>query len=190
MSLTVNKTRLDELYAEYNRFEYVHPDPLEFLHNYDDPRDREIVGLVASSLAYGRVAQILKSVSAVLERMPSPSAFLKSASRISIEKAVSGFKHRFTTGADMVSMLYGAKHAIEAHGSLHACFVRHLNRDDDTVLPALTGFVDELVSTTRPRTRPLLPSPRRGSTWRRSDCTGRSQSTSWPASGYRTSTTW
>jgi len=38
--------------------------------------DREVVGLIASSLAYGRVAQILKSVECVLRRMgPRPRSF-------------------------------------------------------------------------------------------------------------------
>jgi len=45
----------------------VDPDPLVFLYNYKKPADRELVGLVASSLAYGRVAQILKSVDIILK---------------------------------------------------------------------------------------------------------------------------
>ena len=50
------KPFLDGLYFAYNRRELVRPDPLLFLYDYDDPLDREVVGLVASSLAYGRVA--------------------------------------------------------------------------------------------------------------------------------------
>ena len=70
------KGKLDSLYNLYNKRMYVHPDPLEFLYLYKDIRDREIVGLIASSLAYGRVAQILKSVSFVLDIMhPSPYLF-------------------------------------------------------------------------------------------------------------------
>ena len=60
------KTRLETLYKKYNKRAYVHPDPLEFLYEYKDIRDREIVGLIASALAYGRVTQILKSVSSVV----------------------------------------------------------------------------------------------------------------------------
>ena len=72
---------LSNLYNSYNKREFIHPDPLEFLYQYDDVRDREIVGLLASSLAYGRVSQILKSISTVLEKMgPSPFSFLESAS--------------------------------------------------------------------------------------------------------------
>ncbi|HPA44771.1 MAG TPA: DUF2400 family protein, partial [bacterium] len=66
MGLTLNGQALEYLYAKYNRRKFVHPDPLEFLYAYPDPLDREIVGLIASCLAYGRVRQILNSVSWVL----------------------------------------------------------------------------------------------------------------------------
>ncbi len=77
MTAKIYEQNLCELYETYNHREYVHPDPLEFLYDYQDLRDREIVGLVASSLAYGGVRQILKGVKSVLERMESPHAFLE-----------------------------------------------------------------------------------------------------------------
>jgi len=159
--------RLDELYARYNWREFVHPDPLEFLYDYKDVRDREIAGIVASSLAYGRVAQILKSVSSVFERMPSPSIFLRHASRKSLRKTFKGFKHRFTTAEDIAMMLFGIKRVIERHGSLHACFTACLNNDDDTILPALSGFVKELAVESDGRCNSLLPLPTRGSAYKR-----------------------
>ena len=71
---------LNRLYVRYNRREYVHPDPLEFLYHYPARRDREIAGLIAASLAYGRVEQILKSIAAVLDPMgDSPYDFLAAA---------------------------------------------------------------------------------------------------------------
>ena len=51
----LSRRRLESLYARYNRREFVHPDPIECLAGYPDPADREIAGLVASALAYGRV---------------------------------------------------------------------------------------------------------------------------------------
>ncbi|HOX23331.1 MAG TPA: DUF2400 family protein, partial [Elusimicrobiales bacterium] len=56
--------RLEELYKRYNRRDYVHPDPLEFLYRYHRLQDRELAGLIAASLAYGNVRQILKSAEA------------------------------------------------------------------------------------------------------------------------------
>ncbi|MBP7654707.1 DUF2400 family protein, partial [Candidatus Dependentiae bacterium] len=37
-------------------------DPVSFIYNYKKPEDREIVGLLASMFAYGRVEKLLKNV--------------------------------------------------------------------------------------------------------------------------------
>jgi uncharacterized protein (TIGR02757 family) len=161
------KETLEELYARYNRREFVHPDPLEFLYNYDDLDDREIAALVASSLAYGRVAQILNSVSLVLRQMPSPWMFLKRASLLSLRHTFRDFKHRFTTGGELSLMLFGVKHTLERYGSLQACFTAGLKDDDDSVLPALSAFVQELNAFRDGLCTFLLPSPAGGSACKR-----------------------
>lgn len=159
--------RLCELYATYNRREFVHPDPLEVLYKYHDLQDREIVALVASSLAYGGVRQILKSVNSVLDRMDAPCHFLRRASRQSLIDRFRDFKHRFTTGEELAVMLYGVKRVIEEHGSLQACFFKGLAEHDDTILPALAAFVKEVSAVFEGRPRSLLPSPVAGSACKR-----------------------
>lgn len=162
------KERLDVLYSLYNHREYVHPDPLEFLYDYHDPLDREVVGLIASSLAYGRVAQILKSVSTVLEKMhPSPRAFLMESSGKRIKSAFSGFRHRFTTGEEMASMLLRVKHLITECGSLNECFLAGFNRDDKTVVPALSMFVKRFDGDKPDSKSSLVSDPDRGSACKR-----------------------
>jgi len=159
---------LDKLYVKYNRPEFVHPDPLEFVYPWKVKRDREIIGLIASSLAYGRVVQILRSVSDVLTPMrPTPCIFLLQASRASLYRTFAHFKHRFTTGEELCAMLWGVKRVIELYGSLNACFTSCLNDDDDTVLPALSLFVEELASASDGRHKSLLPSPSGGSACKR-----------------------
>jgi uncharacterized protein (TIGR02757 family) len=158
------KTQLDNIYKKYNRKKYVSPDPLQFLYDYSDVRDREIVALIASSLAYGRVAQILKSVEKVLTEMgPSPYEFLAETKGRKLEKTFAGFKHRFTTGEDMVFMLSGIRSAVKEYGSLNECFVSGISRRDENVLPALQKFVDEVGA----GGKYLLPSPSRGSACKR-----------------------
>ena len=158
---------LDELRARYNRREFVHPDPLEFLYGFGDVRDREIVGLVASSLAYGRVKQILRSVARVLERMPSPAKFLHDTPEEGLFDAFADFRHRVTSGETLARMLLGAKRVIHEHGSLEACFRAGLRDADETVLPALSTFVDELVRAAGACPAHLLPMPAKGSTCKR-----------------------
>ena len=168
-SFMISRERLEELYSLYHRRKLVHPDPLEFLYEYRDLHDREVVGLVASSLAYGRVAQILKSVSTVLERMdPSPFAFLLNSSLDSLLSTFTGFKHRFTTGQELAALLWGAKCLIEHYGSLHACFTACFNDNDDTILSALSAFVGKFNTCSSKNGKfSLLPSPERGSACKR-----------------------
>ena len=141
----ISEAELDELYRRYNRRQYVHPDPLEFLYHYPDVRDREIAGLIASSLAYGRVAQILKSVEAVLKHMGrSPAAFLRKSSAAQLARTFRGFKHRFTTDAELVSLLSGIKCVVAEYGNLNNCFIAGYRHTDTSILPALAKFTTRL----------------------------------------------
>ncbi len=163
----VDVSALEDLYTHYNRREFVHPDPLEFLYGYADARDREIVALVASSLAYGRVAQILKSVAFVLGRMGPPAALLADAPPTALRDRLAGFKHRFTTGGDMAALVHAAARTIADFGSLEDCFAAGLKDGDTTVTSALAAFVDQLHARADGWRGHLLPSPRSGSACKR-----------------------
>ncbi len=159
---------LDELYACLNRREYIHPDPLELVREFPDPLDREVVGMVASALAYGRVQQILRSVAAVLERMgESPLGFIMASSLEDLQRAFSNFRHRFTGGSQMAGLLHGLKQVIRRHGSLEACFVGYCGAEDDSILPALRAFVRELRAEIPCRMDMLLPDLDKGSACKR-----------------------
>jgi uncharacterized protein (TIGR02757 family) len=141
------KIKLDELYEQYNRAEYIHPDPLEFLLIYPNIRDREIVGLVASALAYGHVSLILRSVAKVLDVMgTSPYTFTMNSTRSSLKKNFKNFVHRFATGDHVSDLLLGAKMVIEQYGSLNRCFFQAISEEDTNILSAMDFFVQEILS--------------------------------------------
>jgi uncharacterized protein (TIGR02757 family) len=168
MPLVIHTDILNELYRDINHRRYVHPDPLEFLYPYRRRADREIVALVASSLAYGRVAQILKSVSDVLGRIgPHPAEYLADTTPGTIRRAMRGFKHRFSTGEHIAGMLIGARSVIAKHGSLGACFAEGVSDDHATVLEALKAFVAEITDAAGEDLGHLLPDPARGSACKR-----------------------
>lgn len=145
--LVLVKEELEKLYRGFNNRKFVHPDPLEFLYEYEDLREREIVGLLASSLAYGRVSQILLSVSSVLGKMkPSPFVFLMESSLLVLEKTFSDFRYRFTSGRDLSNLLFNIKNIIEEYGSLELCFMEGFKESDETVIPALVNFSEKLCS--------------------------------------------
>ncbi len=162
------REKLEELYRQYNRREYVSPDPLEVLYSYDNTADREIVALVASSLAFGRVSQILINVFHVLGKMQLPSDFLRNGSYDLLEKTFIDFKHRWVTGADLSAMLHGAGKLISEYGSLEGAFSEHVKGGQQTALPALKGFLKDLhrASGKNGRNR-LLPDPDGGSALKR-----------------------
>jgi len=157
---------LEQHYRAFNRRRFVRPDPLQFLYDYEDPADRELVGLVASCLAYGRVRQILRSVATVLERLgPRPARFLRDAPPSRLARTCAGFQHRFTTAEELAALLAGARRVRRRCGSLQACLLRHLRPGDETVQGALTAFVGELGGRRGPSS--LLPDPAKRSACKR-----------------------
>ena len=107
---TENKNRvikdiLEKLYGKYNHRALIKPDPLQFIYNYPDPRDMEIVGLLSAALAYGRVEQIQKSLIKLFGIMSEkPSEFVLNFNQ-SKRKKLQDFKHRFNTGDDISNLL-------------------------------------------------------------------------------------
>jgi uncharacterized protein (TIGR02757 family) len=159
---------LEELYCHYNFFEYIHPDPLEFVHRYTGRLDRELSAFIAAALAYGRVQQILKSVSTVLDAMgPNPSVFLLESRPARIRKIFESFKHRFTTGEVLSALLVGLSKLVRKYGSLESCFLDGLGERDRNVLPALSSLVDKLERAGGGTMPMFLPSPDNGSACKR-----------------------
>ena len=159
---------LEQLYRFYHRREYVRPDPLEAVWRYDDTADREVVGLIAAALAYGRVAQILRNLDVALHPLgPSPAAWLRETPERTLCKSCAGFRHRFTSDTDLANLYIAMQRALRNHGSLHACFARYLIPGAKDTHDALNGFVHELTELGFPRPNYLLPIPERGSACKR-----------------------
>lgn len=159
---------LESLYATYNRREFVEPDPLQFLYAYAEPGDREIAALICSTLAYGRVAQILRSLETVLARLgPHPADFIAKATRSELKIALSGIKHRFTSGEELAHLLSGARKILRTHGSIGQCLTSHISPGDTTILPALEQLTTDLQEASGGLDLYTLPSPARGSACKR-----------------------
>jgi len=159
---------LDAVYDKYNKKELISPDPLEFLFHYDNIKDREIAGLIAACLAYGKVAQILKSVDAVLSRMgESPLTFIENHTPEDFAKIYGDFKHRFTTGGELANFLRGVKSVISNYGSLEACFYEGFDDSQETVHEALTVFAAKLMELSKTSKNSMLPDPSLGSACKR-----------------------
>ncbi|MDF1535286.1 MAG: DUF2400 family protein [bacterium] len=166
--LDLTRERFEEIYEVYNRPEFIHPDPLEMVLRYHSPADQDVVGLIASSLAYGKVSHILASLEKVLPLLPHPAPDLEGAPRSSLRHLFDGFRHRWTNGEELADLLLGIRMVREQWGSLQACFASGIKNGDEDVLPALTAFVAQLRAASGRRDSSLLACPSRGSACKRS----------------------
>ncbi len=173
------KERLEALYLRY-RGEYIHTDPIALVHEYDAPQDREVVGLIASCLAYGNVKQIQASVRKVLEVLgKNPARTVRNVMPAELSKALAGFKHRFNTGRDIACLLHFAQQVLHGYGSLGEFFRLGYRENEDDLGPAEERFVEGFFSLDcspfykkgrlpdDAGVRFLLPTPGRGSACKR-----------------------
>ena len=175
MVLYAFRDRLEELYAASNRRELVHADPLAFVHRYSDAGNQELVGLIASCLAYGRVLQIRRSVEWILERMgKNPLEYLITTTEKEFEDTFRDFVHRFTTGSEMIGTLIGIRGVIDRYGSIENCMAagmtgnRRSGRSGDSpVLSGLCRLAEEINHPLGGGYNSLVPWPEKGSAVKR-----------------------
>jgi uncharacterized protein (TIGR02757 family) len=160
---------LETLYARYNRRGEVNPDPLLFLYRYPRLVDREIVGLIASSLAYGRVAMIMRNVEATLARLePRPfDALADCATPEALCERLTGIRHRWTSGCELAALLWGARALLQEQGSLQGCWANGTVRPEG-LLDGLSRLVASLRAAGGVTVESaLLPDPASGSACKR-----------------------
>lgn len=160
--------RLDAVRRQYHHASFIKGDPLAFVYDYADARDRELAGLVASGLAYGNVRVIERSVRRVLEALgPSPAGWLAGAADRDLAARLKGFRHRWTTGAEVVSLLSAVRDVTRGSGTLGGLWASLEVAGAPDVRPTLRRWYDELVRAGLGRDNSLLANPHRGSACKR-----------------------
>lgn len=140
------KARLDGLYRTFD-LSFLATDPLEFVHRYDNPEDREIVGLVSASLAYGRVDTIKKSISKVMAVAGRrPYEFTRRFDPLRGTKLFDGFVHRFNDGDDIACLFWYLRQMIEESGSVGGFFMKGYSKSHKNVKEALAAFSGNALS--------------------------------------------
>ena len=136
---------LEDLYEKYNDSSFVHPDPLEYVLKCNDKKEQEVIGIIASSFAYGRVWAILKIVGDILNKMNStPREYLVNSSLEDIKHEFENLEYRFTTGTEIVNFLSGIKNILKEYGSLKECFVSCENKNEKNIFNSALRFSKKL----------------------------------------------
>jgi len=145
--ITHLKDRLERIYLRYNKREYVDPDPLLFLYDYPEKKNREIAGFIAACFAYGRVDQIMKTVSYILGKLePTPFDYLMTRAKKDIVNDFKGFRYRFANDVHLTHLLWGLREVLNQFISLENCFYAEIKPEDETVLPGLVFLSNQINS--------------------------------------------
>jgi len=126
-------------------------DPVDFVHQYEDRADQELVALLAANLAFGNVKAIRLKVAELLDRVgPSPAKAAENPKRLFAQ--LDGWKHRVFIGEDVARLMIGARKLQKEDGSLGAAFAKALRGADVTapddaheaLKEALSSFCDRI----------------------------------------------
>jgi uncharacterized protein (TIGR02757 family) len=132
---------LERLYRDYDYDARVASDAIQFPLRYADPLDREIVALLAASLAYGRVSLFGPWIERLLGWLgPSPRAYAIRFDPARDADRLAPFHYRFTRGRDVAAALLAVRRLLDRHGSLRKAFLAGHSADDPDIRPALERF--------------------------------------------------
>lgn len=108
------KELLDRKVEQYERPEFIGPDPISIPHRYSRRQDIEITGLLASTIAWGNRKAIVKSAGEMADRLgPDPYDFVMSASESDIDR-LSSFVYRTFQKEDLPSMVRALRSIYES----------------------------------------------------------------------------
>jgi uncharacterized protein (TIGR02757 family) len=140
------KFHLDNFLDNFPRERHVSNDPVQFVHRYEDPRDREVAGLIAAAFAYGNVKSVIRTVDAALRYLGnSPSRTLATFDPRKDARRLRGFYHRFNTNRDLAVLFWIIRRALEDYGSLEAVFTAGLSPADTDISAGLENFCKTLL---------------------------------------------
>jgi len=159
---------LDELLETHDPDRHLAQDPVGVVHRYDKPADRDVAGLVAATLAYGRVDKVIDAADRALAPLdPSPAETLRR--RRDWRGALDNFNYRMSDENALADLYAAISTTLSTEGSLEDLYREGPTRDHPE---AASQFVRRLRSR-RLRDdlargfRYLLPDPADGSACKR-----------------------
>lgn len=113
---------------------------MSFVHRYARPEDKEIVAVLAASLAFGNVKAFRPKIQAVLDVLGDAPA-RAADDRRALLRSLATWKHRLYTGRDVALLLSGARSLQREHGSLGAAFAAGWRASRGELREAASVFV-------------------------------------------------
>lgn len=132
---------LERLHGDFDYRSRVEQDAIRFPLRYDDPRDQELVALLAACLAYGRVDLFSRALELALGAAgPSPSAFVREFDPRRDAPRFAAFRYRFNRPADLAAFCVAARDVLARWGTIEKCFAAGDHDPGGPLAPALERF--------------------------------------------------
>lgn len=118
------KHALDKAYERYCTEKDIKNDPIWFVTQYDDPLDKEVVGIIASSFAFGNVRQFMPVIAKLLAKLKSePAKTLFVAKNGDFNELAKGTQYRFAKEKEITTFLRHIAGVLWRFGSLKEAFM-------------------------------------------------------------------
>ena len=109
---------LEHLHDQYNRPEFIENDPISVPHYFTSRDDREVAGLLASTIAWGNRKAIVKSAHRMMQYMDNaPADFVRNASEGELAR-LGSYVHRTFNGEDFKDFVRGVRGMFERFGGI------------------------------------------------------------------------
>jgi len=103
---------------------YRRGDPVQFCRHHADPLDREVVGLLAAFLAFGRVAAFLPKIRSLIDVLgPRPRRTIEGFHPDADRGFFDAFRHRVWKGDSIRLLLANLRDLLREHGSIQEAFL-------------------------------------------------------------------
>ena len=130
---------LEHLHDQYNRPEFIENDPISVPHSFTSRDDREVAGLLASTIAWGNRKAIVKSAHRMMQYMDNaPADFVRNASESELAR-LGSYVHRTFNGEDFKDFVRGVRGMFERFGGI-GCFVEDRYEATGSMAQVLSDF--------------------------------------------------
>ena len=138
--MAVLKAELDRLYDTFND-EHSATDPIHIVRRYTRSDDVEVVAFCAASLAFGRVASVLRSIERLVAILGErPAAYIRRFDPARDGAAFKGLVHRWTRERDLVALVWVIRQMLERSGSIEGFFLAGYDESAPDLAGALDSF--------------------------------------------------
>jgi len=164
------KPLLDEINDWVEQPDYIPHDPVQFMHAFDEKKDREIAGFLAATMAWGRRDIVVSKVNQLLKRMDyQPYDFVMRYDQ-NLFSSFNSFKHRTFKPIDLHGLMIALQSIYNRYDDFEAFWSECYEMGKSENRPFLALFNERFFSFCSDfaeRTRKHVSNPEKGSPCKR-----------------------